>query len=102
MDRQSREFARRELLKRVAEEPAFRAELLQDARAAIKRAFDYDLPPGFEVTVLEDAPERLYVLLPPAPPPRDSDVTLREITGDTVRAVCGLEVRPEQQRFVAP
>jgi diamine N-acetyltransferase len=31
-----------------------------------------------------------------------SDVTLREITGDTVRAVCALEVAPEQRGFVAP
>lgn len=31
-----------------------------------------------------------------------SDVTLREITGDTVRAICALEVAPEQRGFVAP
>lgn len=30
------------------------------------------------------------------------DVTLREITGETVRAVCRLEVAPEQRGFVAP
>jgi diamine N-acetyltransferase len=30
------------------------------------------------------------------------DVTLREITGETVRAVCRLEVAPEQRGYVAP
>lgn len=30
------------------------------------------------------------------------DVTLREVTADTVRAVCRLEVAPEQRGFVAP
>jgi diamine N-acetyltransferase len=30
------------------------------------------------------------------------EVTLREVTGDTVRAVCRLEVAPEQRGFVAP
>jgi diamine N-acetyltransferase len=30
------------------------------------------------------------------------EVTLREITGDTVRAICRLEVGPGQSRFVAP
>lgn len=29
-------------------------------------------------------------------------VTLREVTADTLRAVCKLEVAPEQQGFVAP
>lgn len=29
-------------------------------------------------------------------------VTLREITRDTVRRICALEVAPEQRHFVAP
>jgi diamine N-acetyltransferase len=29
-------------------------------------------------------------------------VSLREVTGETVRAICRLEVRPEQRGFVAP
>jgi diamine N-acetyltransferase len=29
-------------------------------------------------------------------------VTLREVTADTVRAICALEVRPEQRGYVAP
>ena len=32
----------------------------------------------------------------------ESPVTLREITADTVRSICGLSVRPEQQGLVAP
>jgi diamine N-acetyltransferase len=32
----------------------------------------------------------------------EPDVTLREITAETVRAVCSLEVLPEQRGFVAP
>ena len=31
-----------------------------------------------------------------------STVTLREIDGDTVRTICNLSVRPDQQKFVAP
>jgi diamine N-acetyltransferase len=31
-----------------------------------------------------------------------SKVTLREITAETVRAICGLAVREDQQQFVAP
>lgn len=31
-----------------------------------------------------------------------AEVTLREITGESVRAICALEVAPEQRGFVAP
>jgi diamine N-acetyltransferase len=30
------------------------------------------------------------------------EVTLREVTAETVRAICALEVRPEQRGYVAP
>ena len=33
---------------------------------------------------------------------RESRVSLREITGETVRSICDLKVRPDQNRFVAP
>ena len=33
---------------------------------------------------------------------QDSQVTLREITGDTVRAICKLATTEHQQQFVAP
>jgi diamine N-acetyltransferase len=32
----------------------------------------------------------------------DANVTLREVTADTVRAICALEVAPEQRGYVAP
>lgn len=31
-----------------------------------------------------------------------STVSLREVTSETVRAICNLKVRPDQQKFVAP
>ncbi|MEZ4516674.1 MAG: hypothetical protein R3C44_07485 [Chloroflexota bacterium] len=34
-------------------------------------------------------------------PGRDADVTLREVTADTVREIINLRVRPEQEKFVA-
>jgi diamine N-acetyltransferase len=35
-------------------------------------------------------------------PGRDAEVSLREVTRDTVRAICSLKVRADQQGFVAP
>ena len=32
----------------------------------------------------------------------DSDVTLREVTADTVRTICRLDVHEDQRQFVAP
>jgi diamine N-acetyltransferase len=32
----------------------------------------------------------------------EAEITLREITSETVRAICNLEVRPEQRSYVAP
>ena len=43
---------------------------------------------------------------PSGPLPRDvrggAEVELREVSGETVRAICALLVTPEQRRFVAP
>lgn len=38
----------------------------------------------------------------PPPPTRESPVTLRELSAETVVAVCDLNVKPEQDNFVAP
>ena len=35
-------------------------------------------------------------------PSPQSEISLRKIDGDTVRAICALSVRPDQQKFVAP
>jgi diamine N-acetyltransferase len=37
-----------------------------------------------------------------APPSKQATVTLREITRETVRAICNLRVAPPQEQFVAP
>lgn len=35
-------------------------------------------------------------------PNSESQVNLREVTAETVRTICNLEVHPDQKRFVAP
>jgi diamine N-acetyltransferase len=102
MDARTRSFVRDSLLKRAEEDPAFRELLLRDVRAAVKEAFGMDPPDDIELQVVEETPSRLYLVLPPRKPGRDAPVTLREITDGTVRVVCNLKVRPEQERFVAP
>jgi diamine N-acetyltransferase len=101
MDAKTREWARGHIQKRAAENPEFCQALLADPRQAIKQEFGQDLPPELDLQVYEDTSTRFCVVLPLPPPNRDSIVTLREITAETVRSVCELEVKPEQRGFVA-
>lgn len=102
MDPRTRAFAREHLQNRAAEDPAFRASLLADPRAAIKDLFGQELPPEYEVQVVEETPTRLVLVLPLPGPTRDSSVTLREITKQNLNAILNLEVKESQRGFVAP
>jgi diamine N-acetyltransferase len=101
MDARSRVRAKEFLLKRVADDPALRVALLQDPRAAVKEAFGIDLPPELDLQVVEETPERMYVVLPMPGPDRDAPVTLRELTKDNVGGILQLEVKESQRGFVA-
>jgi diamine N-acetyltransferase len=102
MDARTRRIVKDLLLKKAAEDPAFRQALLDDHGAAIKATFGQDIPEGVELRVVEETPELVYLVLPLPAPTRDSVVTLREITRDSVRSVIALETTPEQKQFVAP
>jgi len=102
VDSRTRTRVREHLIKRAAEKPAFRQALLADPRQAVKNEFGYEVPENMQLEILEDSPTRVHIVLPPPPPARDAPVTLREITAETVRAVCGLEVKESQRGFVAP
>lgn len=102
MDARDRAWAREQIVQRAGKDREFRAELLTDPRAAIAAAFGQELPADLEVRVFEDTDSTFFVVLPFAPPHRESKVSLREVTADNVRALCALEVAPEQKQFVAP
>src|SRR5947209_3030079 len=102
MDSRSRRFAQQELLKRSADDPAFRHDVLADPKSAIKEAFGVDLPADFTIHIHEETPTDFHVVLPMLPPSRDSAVTLREVTQENVRSICALEVGESQKNFVAP
>jgi diamine N-acetyltransferase len=102
MDARTRGIVKDLLLKQAAQDPAFRHSLLSDHRAAIKQTFGEDVPEGLDLRVVEETPQVAYLVLPLPAPTRESTVTLREITRDSVRSVIALETRPEQKEFVAP
>jgi hypothetical protein len=50
---------------RAMEDPGFRAQLLSDPRAALS-ILGADVPANFELKVLEETPNSLYIVLPAA------------------------------------
>jgi hypothetical protein len=55
------------ITERAAKDPAFRAELLADPKGVLARELGVALPDYLEVTVLEETPGSVYLVLPSAP-----------------------------------
>jgi hypothetical protein len=50
---------------RAMQDPAFRAQLLSDPRAALE-SLGAEVPAGFQLNVIEETPNSLYIILPAA------------------------------------
>jgi hypothetical protein len=50
---------------RAQQDPAYRQALLADPRAALEQAFGHELPANLRVQVIEQAPDTIYLMLPP-------------------------------------
>jgi hypothetical protein len=76
----SRQDFEREVITRAGTDPAFRAELLADPRAAVKKTYGVDLPPSIELRVVEETPSVFYLVLP---------LKSAELTDEQLAAVAG-------------
>ncbi|CAI6086624.1 NHLP leader peptide family RiPP precursor [Cohnella sp. JJ-181] len=56
-----------QVIKKAWEDPAFKAELLADAKAAVKAAFGVELPQEIQVTTVEESASHYYLVIPPNP-----------------------------------
>jgi hypothetical protein len=56
----------RQIVARAQQDPAYRQALLADPRAALEQAFGHELPPDLRVQAIEQEPNTIYLLLPPA------------------------------------
>jgi len=72
-----------QIAEKASSDPKFREELLRDAKAAIEKAFpSAQIPQGAKVTVLEQTPEQVYVVLPMGGTGRElSDESLEKVAG---------------------
>lgn len=57
------------IITRAQQDPAFREALRRNPHAALADHFGMPLPPGVNITVLEETPTQRYLVLPPAPAP---------------------------------
>jgi hypothetical protein len=65
---------------RAKADAAFRAELLADSRAAIRKVYGVELPPSIELRVVEETPTTFYLVLP---------LQTDELTDEQLGAVAG-------------
>jgi hypothetical protein len=71
------------IARRAARDPEFRAALLANPRAAMAQVMDGPLPESLSIQVVEEAPDTLHLVLPPAPAagPQLSDRELAQVAG---------------------
>ena len=56
----------RQIVARAQNDPAYRQALLADPRAVLEQAFGHELPPNLRVQAIEQEPDTIDLLLPPA------------------------------------
>jgi hypothetical protein len=72
------------LLDKAAKDAAFRRALLADPKGTLGRELGGSLPDGLAITVVEEAPDRCYLVLPAAPAGQTeelSDAELEAVAG---------------------
>lgn len=60
----SRDDIERQVMERAARDSEFRQALMADPRSTLDREFGFKTPDGIELTVLEESPRQIYLVLP--------------------------------------
>ena len=77
------------LIERAREDEAFKARLIQDPKAAIEDCLGAPVPDGIEIEVLEEKPNKLYLVLPVAREDMElSDEALEKVAGGEDCTAC--------------
>ncbi|MFF2886563.1 NHLP leader peptide family RiPP precursor [Paenibacillus sp. NPDC057967] len=63
---------REQVIEKAWADSAFRLHLLTDPKAAILKEFGIDIPAEFNLKVLEETDDTLYLVLPKKPDDKDS------------------------------
>lgn len=77
-------ISKQDLINRIIEkswaEPDFKEELQKDPKAAVKKAFNVDIPDHVNIKVVEETEDTYYLVLPQNP------ATLKQAETDKVEA----------------
>ena len=82
---QTQEALRAELVAKAAEDDGFRATLIADLKAAIRKALGVELPESVAVHVHEETAHSAHLVLPPDPSLTEGDLEA-VAAGHTVRS----------------
>jgi hypothetical protein len=74
-----RDDALRQIIARVTEDAGFRTRLKADPHAALTALFGMEIPAGLTISVLEDTPAHIHIVLPAAD--ELSDEALEQVAG---------------------
>ncbi len=72
------------IIEKAMRDEAFRQELLRDPRTAIEAGLGITIPPQLTITVVEDTPDTVHLVLPPSGMPAATELTdpeLEEVAG---------------------
>ncbi|WP_258042556.1 NHLP leader peptide family RiPP precursor [Paenibacillus sp. UNC499MF] len=61
------EILKNQIIEKAWADPEFKKALLNDPKGALKQAFDIELPEAADVKVLDEAPGRYFLVIPPNP-----------------------------------
>lgn len=63
-EERSQQDVSRQLAERAARDPQFRQQLMDNPRQAVREELGMEIPGDVEITVLEETPSQVYVILP--------------------------------------
>lgn len=101
-DASTRDELQRQVIERALSDQQFRRDLVANPRETIERELDVALPDGVEISVVEETPSSVYVVLPPATTQTGeelSDADLEDVAGGysvasgCISTACGCQPR---------
>lgn len=81
----NRQEFQQQIIEKALKDDAFRMQLIENPAAALHGSFGFNIPEGFEIEVLEETPQKIYLVLPMNP----GDNTGDELSETELNSVAG-------------